>query len=69
VISAVVSASSTPPRAKPLMETLSFCATTGRGCGPVRRSSASHSGGLAWSSANSDRVMTESWNSCGVAGR
>lgn len=45
------------------METPSFAATTGRGCGPVLRSSCSHAGGFAWSSFSSERVTTPSWNS------
>jgi len=51
------------------METPSFAATTGRGCGPLSRSSRSHSGGLAWSSFSSARETEPSWNSAGVAGR
>ena len=47
----------------------SEAATTGRGCGPSRRSSRSHSGGSAWSALSSAREMTPSWNSAGVAER
>ena len=68
-ICSVVSASVTPPRARPAMETPSLAATTGRGCGPFSRSVRSHSGGFAWSSFSSARETTPSWNSAGVAGR
>lgn len=51
------------------METPSLAATTGRGCGPLARSSCSHWGGSAWSALNSLRETTPSWNSAGVASR
>ena len=51
------------------METPSFAATTGRGCGPLRRRSRSHSGGSACSAFSSSRETTPSWNSAGVASR
>src|SRR3954454_24569799 len=51
------------------METASLAATTGRGCGPLRRSSTSQAGGSAWSALSSARETTPSWNSEGVAGR
>ncbi len=51
------------------MEMPSFAATTGRGCGPLRRSSCSHSGGSAWRAFSSVRETTPSWNSVGVASR
>lgn len=52
-----------------MIDTPSFAATTGRGWGPLRRSSLSHSGGFACSSFSSARVTTPSWNEAGVAGR
>src|SRR5690606_25031766 len=41
----------------------------GRGCGPLRRRSDNHSGGLVSISSSSARVTGFSWNSRGVAGR
>ncbi|CAM5728821.1 hypothetical protein SBADM41S_12111 [Streptomyces badius] len=57
------------PRASPAMETPSFAATTGRGCGPVRRSSTSQAGGSVWRALSSVRETAPSWNSAGVAWR
>ncbi len=51
------------------METPSLAATTGRGCGPLRRSSRSHSGGSACSAFSSPRETTPSRNTAGVACR
>jgi hypothetical protein len=51
------------------MEIPIFAATTGRGCGPLRRSSRSHSGGSACREFSSSRETTPSWNSAGVASR
>src|SRR5699024_7551820 len=65
----VVSASSTPARASPEMDTPSFSATTGRGWGPFARSSTSHGGGSCCSAAISSRETLPSRNSAGVAGR
>src|SRR5699024_8266504 len=45
---------------KAVTEMPSFCATTGRGYGPVRRSSDSHSGGLVCKSRSSACVIARS---------
>ena len=59
----------TPPRASPLIEMRSRPATTLRGCGPSRRRSTSHCGGVRCSSVSSSRVIIRFWKSSGVAGR
>ena len=51
------------------MDTPSFAATTGRGCGPSRRRSRSHCGGSVWSAFSSARETTPSRKSAGVASR
>src|SRR4029079_13483124 len=56
-------------RASPEIDTPSRSATTWRGCGPLRRSSRSHSGGSACRASSSCREPTPARNSSGVASR